>query len=364
MKIGIITFHFPHNYGAMLQAYAMQQKLASMGHESYIIDYAPSYHTAWYKRGDSIIDCICWSPILTAKRLFGYMLKNPAKNNRYDNFESFIRTRMNLYPYSEKTDFREFDAILLGSDQIWDQAHTNNCFDGPYFGEGYACKVFSYAASSKHKSLDSNQKKEFKDRINKLYAIGVREESLKNMLQPLTDKRVYVNLDPTLLVNSTEFSKLNLERPYKQKYVLIYELNEHPEVIIMAQEYAKKIGAKVISLVAYFDWRKRCSKMYDQEASPEKFLAYIKNAECVFTSSFHGTALSLVFEKTFYTIKQNNSSDLRMSSLLEQLGLLDRFIEMSKKPNIITINYKEVMEKLSMLRQESEKFLLIALKNE
>ena len=104
--------------------------------------------------------------------------------------------------------------------------------------------------------------------------------------------------------------------------------------------------------------------MYDQEASPEKFLAYIKNAECVFTSSFHGTALSLVFEKTFYTIKQNNSSDLSMSSLLEQLGLLDRFIEMSKKPNIITINYKEVMEKLSMLRQESEKFLLMALKNE
>lgn len=361
MKIGIITFHFPHNYGAMLQAYAMQQKLSSMGHETYIIDYAPSYHTVWYQRGRSFKQCFSLSPIQTAKWLTGFFLQNPIRNNRYDAFETFKNKRMNLYPYKDGSNFSEFDAILLGSDQIWDQAHTNNCFDGPYFGEGFACKVFSYAASSKHKSLDAVQQKEFKDRINKLFAIGVREESLVDLLQPLTNKQVTLNLDPTLLVDSKEFSKLNLDRPCEKKYVLIYELNEHPEVIAMAQKYAKNIGAKVVSLVAYFNWKNRFSGLYDQEASPEKFLAYIKNAECVFTSSFHGTALSLVFERAFYTIKQNNNSDLRMSSLLDLLGLSDRFIDMFNVPDAKPIDYDKVKTNLALLRSNSEQFLFNAL---
>lgn len=362
MKIGIITFHFPHNYGAMLQAFAMQQKLLSLGHEVYIIDYAPAYHTKWYKKGRSFIQCFSVSPVAMIKHFVGYILDNPTRKNRYEGFERFKSGKMKLYPYNSSSDFSEFDAILLGSDQIWDQEHTDCRFDGPYFGEGFRTKVFSYAASSKHKSFNKDQENEFKKRINTLFSIGVREESLQSMLQPLTNKRIFLNLDPTLMVDRKEFDCLNLKRPCKGKYVLVYELNERQEVLEMARTYANQIGAKVVSLVAYFNWKKRFAFVYDQKASPEEFVAYIKNAECVFTSSFHGTALSIVFERSFYCIKQNNNSDLRMSSLLHQLGLEDRFINENEYAQLKNIDYSNVLSKLQLLRMDSELYLERALK--
>ena len=358
MKIGIITFHFPHNYGAMIQAYSMQQKLRSLGHETYIIDYAPEYHTKWYKKGRTLKECFENSLFKSLKHLIGYILNEPTYSKRYKGFEGFRYTRMNLYPYDDFSDFSDFDVIVLGSDQIWDQPHTNYIFDGPYYGEGFKCKVFSYAASSKHKTLDDELKNGFKSRLDKLFSIGVRENSLRDLLQPLTNKKISVNLDPTLIVDEKEFSNLNLDRPIKHKYVLVYELNEHKEVMRLAQSYAKRINAKVISLVAYFSWKKRLSPIYDQSASPEKFLQYIKNAEYVFTSSFHGTALSIIFKKPFYCIMQNNNSDLRMESLLSQLGLSNRFISMYSNPSFDPINYDEVKLRLNNLRYESEQYLI------
>ena len=364
MKVGIITFHFPHNYGAMIQAYAMQQKLKSFGHDVSIIDYTPDYHTTWYRKGRTFKECFEKSFFVTLRHLVGFILYEPTYSKRYNGFEIFRKSRMNLYPFNCKSVFSEFDVVVLGSDQIWDQPHTNNKFDGPYYGEGFQCKVFSYAASSKHKELDDNQKKEFRQRINKLFSIGVREESFASLLRPLTNKQVSVNLDPTLIVDEKEFSNLNLSRPVKRKYVLVYELNEHKEVLRMARSYAKKINAKVISLVAYYSWKKRFSCLYDQTASPEKFLKKKKNAEFVFTSSFHGTALSLVFEKQFYCIKQNSNSDLRMESLLNQLNLDDHFISLIDYPSYNPINYEEVRRKLHGLRHASEEYLLRSLNSE
>lgn len=38
MKVGILTYHWANNYGAVLQAYALLSKLKEMGHDAYIID--------------------------------------------------------------------------------------------------------------------------------------------------------------------------------------------------------------------------------------------------------------------------------------------------------------------------------------
>lgn len=354
-KVGIITFHFPHNYGAMLQAYSMQEKLLSMGYDATIIDYEPEYHKKIY----SVLrfrDCFELSPIKTLRHLFGYVLRNPVETRRYKGFESFKNERMKLTPYSAKSDYADFDYVLLGSDQIWNQALTNNSFDGPYYGEGFNCKVFSYAASSKHKQLTEEVRKGFEVKLKYLLAVGVRESSLKNLLQPLTDKIISVNLDPSLIVDEKTFQKLNLNKPIKSKYVLIYELNPHKEVLEMARSYAKLRNAKVISLVAYFDWKRRFHNC-DQSASPEKFLAYIKNAECVFTSSFHGTAFSIVFKTPFFSVRQNNNSDLRIESLMSQLGIIDNFIYLDARPTECSINFSEVEKRLKALQTDSINYL-------
>ena len=43
MKLGILTFHSVDNYGAVLQAFALQMYLKTLGHDVEIIDYRPSY---------------------------------------------------------------------------------------------------------------------------------------------------------------------------------------------------------------------------------------------------------------------------------------------------------------------------------
>lgn len=361
MKVGIITFHFAHNYGAMIQAYALQNKISSMGHDTYIVDYRPSYHTRHFSPGINVAQIWTFNPIRLIKNIVKYVLFQPIQNKRYDAFEHFLKYHLRLFPYNPTSVFSEFDVIVLGSDQIWDLNHTNYVFDGPYFGEFFRCRVVSYAASSKMKTLTKDQEEGFKERLKNLYMISVRETSLKNLLQPLSSKPIYVNLDPTLLVDKSAYDRLNLSRPIKERYVLIYELYELKEVRRMAEMYAKYHNARVISLVAFFDWKKRSSR-YDQVASPEQFLAYIKNAECIFTTSFHGTALSIVFHKPFYTIKRNTVSDLRMQSLLSQLGLLSQFVEKTEKVYNCNIDYSGIQSRLDNLRRESDDYLKKAMK--
>lgn len=162
MKIGIITFHFAYNYGAALQAYAMQEHLKQMGHEAYIIDYAPEYHIRKYSRGRTWNSCFTpplWQfPVKILIKLFRNLEKGKSKS-----FEAFKTKHFNLYPYTTTDDFSFFDCVLLGSDQIWRQDITNNCFDGPYYGEGFKCRVFSYAASNRATAISEEEASIYRD---------------------------------------------------------------------------------------------------------------------------------------------------------------------------------------------------------
>lgn len=360
MKIGIITFHFPFNYGAALQAYAMQAHLSNMGHEAYIIDYAPEYHTKQYSRGRTWKSCFhppFWqSPIRVFFKLFDDLDKKRAAN-----FDRFSNKYFSLYPFSEDSDFSEFDCILLGSDQIWSQEHTNNRFDGPYYGDGFKCRVFSYAASNRTTSLNDFEKETYTSKLKQLSHIGVREQILKDLLQPLTEKKIVLTVDPTILAGQEVFCPIQLNRQIEGKYVLLYQIPYYPEIFKMAKKYADSINAKLISLVDRPNPRYR--KCADLTAGPEEFLSYFKYAECVFTTSFHGTAFSIIYNKDFYSIKQNTSADIRIDSILGQLGLRERFIDISDQPAVKHINYELVTPIVREIRKSSENFLLAAINN-
>lgn len=355
MKVGIVTFHFPVNYGAMIQAFAMQEHLRMMGHEVYIIDYAPEYHMKYYTCKRTWKWCFFGGvrneiPYRILLKLF-----DGIRKKRNANFMHFMKKYFCLYPYMPEDDMSFFDCILLGSDQIWNQQITNNCFDGPYYGDGFKCRVFSYAASNRSIELNASEKQQYRNKLKQLYSIGVREIQLQKLLQPLTEKKVYLTVDPTLLATPTVFDSLDMHNPMSEKYVVVYELTNHKKVQRMAASYAKRIGAKVVILVN--ETTPIYSKKFDQLADPEKFLAYIKNAECVFTTSFHGTVLSLVFKKDFYSIRQGTSADIRIESILSQVDMIERFIEMDAYPLVKHICYPDVDVKLGKLREASQKYL-------
>ncbi len=358
MKLGILTFHCAHNYGAILQCFALQQYLMSLGHDVFVIDYKPLYLLREYRK-HSWRHWICSDIKLTFRKIVTEPSLWSTRNLRYNAFDRFIKAKLNLYPYKKGMDYSDYDALFLGSDQIWEAPITGGKFDPVFFGKGAKCRVISYAASNKTKELTEKEQHWYKSTLAMFHRVGVREQSLRDLLATIIDKPVYLNVDPTLLANNYLLEGLRDERKIKDRYVLVYEVVEHRKVIDLAKQYAQRLNARVVILDAYIvtdDWELR-----DQIASPEDFVNYIRYAECVFTTSFHGTAISVLCHTDFYSFKQHNASDWRISSLLEQLGLSQRFVDMSALPDVVRVDYSLITNRLSDIINESRVYVKEAL---
>ena len=272
-------------------------------------------------------------------------------------FDRFIRNRFDLHPYVRHTNFSDFDAIFLGSDQIWNKTITGQRYDEVFFGGNATCRVIAYAASMGRGTLSDKDRERLRQYLAPMTAIGVREESLKELLQPLSAKPVYTTIDPTLLAGAEMFEKIASPPASDRKYVLVYDLSPYKrEVLEIARNVAEKIGARIVELDAYpltgFSMRYK-----DQTASPEQYLGYFRHAAFVVTTSFHGTAFSLLFNRPFYTIKQDNPADLRVLSLLEKVGLTDRFIPLGTVPGCNPVRYEKVEQRLASEVEKSRTFI-------
>lgn len=358
MKLGILTFHSAHNYGAVLQAYGLQEYLSRNGHEVYVIDYRPEYISYCYPR-DGRAFWMSRNPLTCAKGLYNYYRHKRIRYARWDNFEAFIKRHLHLYPYYQGMDFHEFDAVLIGSDQVWSSVHTGGRFDPVFFGEGFHCKVISYAPSCTNLSLTESDTNFLRKHLDAMTAISVREEKMKDVLQPLTGKNISVVVDPSLLAGRSCFEPIAAPAGPRRPYIVIYEIGYHPEVYRMAKAMAWRIGADIIELTNGMRFCHRSSM--HEEATPEDFLGYIKNAACVLTTSFHGTAFSLLFHTPFYTVLQHSDADTRMVALLRAMGMENRLVEMNDVPEMEPFDIKYVDDRLNKLVTGSEVFVQNAL---
>lgn len=358
MKLGIITFYCSHNYGAMLQTYGLQEYLKSLGHEVFVIDFKPKYKLKLYKKNDYKA-WISRNPRMCIKRLFNYIRYKKIRNARWDEFNAFLKERLLLFPYKEGEDFHDFDAIFIGSDQVWSPYHTGGKYDDLMFGVGFKCKAISYAASCTATSLNKQQVEYFKKHLDGMTAISLREEKFKNSLQPLTKHKISVVLDPTLLAGRIVYDKIACAINKDKPYVLVYEISQHQEVYQMALSIAQQLNADIVELTnGMLNFHR---KTMEEDASPEIFLGYFKNAACVITTSFHGTAFSLLFERPFYMVLQGTSADIRMTSLLTQLGLNDRMVRKGDVPTFSAPDFKQANLILSNLVRKSEEFIFNSL---
>lgn len=358
MKLGILTFHTAHNYGAVLQAYGLQEYLRSKGHDVYVIDYRPEYITRNYPshgtafwKSRNLWHC--------ASALFNYIVHKDLRLTRWHNFRRFYTERLHLAPHTPGMDFSDYDAVFIGSDQVWEKAHTGGKFEPLYFGEGFKCKVIPYAPSCTGLTLSDADKHYLTERLDAMTAVSVRESKMRDALQPLTKKDIAVVVDPSLLAGSEYFNRIAVAPKTHRPYVLVYEIHGHPEVYRMAKVMARSIGGDVIELVNGMRHYHRSSLR--EAASPEEFLGYIRGAACVLTTSFHGTAFSIIFHTPFYTILQHTAADTRMANLLTALGMEDRMIDMDATPSIRPIDAQLVDTNLRKLVAGSEEFIAKAL---
>lgn len=353
MKIGILTFHCVHNSGAVLQAYALQEYLRRQKHLVGVIDYRPEY----------LVDTIRPAPKLLHSRpvrLVKHVAKFLSNYGGYLKYKDFICHQLSLCPYSFESLCNDFDAIIWGSDQIWNIKLTrgvDNVFWG-LFPARRGVRFITYAASAGSDEGSIANIPNIENVLRRFDAISVRELSLKKVIQPLTLKNVAFVLDPTLLVPSQVLMRLTGTHSLcRFPYVFVYEVFPLQESTAIARNIAKQIDDNVVVVKLSAIKRRRGNVLFVNNAGPKDLLTYIRFAECVVTTSYHGTALSISFSKNFYTLKVNDGIDTRALSLLESLGLRDRQIGKADIPVYTAIDYEKVNILLNARRTESEAFL-------
>lgn len=361
-KIGILTFHCAHNYGAVLQCYALQETLKKMGHDVEVIDYRPEYLLTPYNIFNK---CRIQSknPILVIKHSIREMLLLAVRIKRHHAFDKFITNRLNLSYHVAGHNIPDcYDVYIMGSDQIWNPKITKG-FDPVYFGkfnfQKKGKKYISYAASMEAKTLSEQVKNSYKKLLKNFDFISVRETQLAALLQPLTDLNVSVVLDPTLLADISIWNDIAKDPNIKDKYVLVYQVRTNDSTLYIADNIAKQINAKVIEITAWHDIKFRNNKL--QYESPESFLGLIKNASCIITTSFHGTAFSIIFNRPFFCIQLDDEEDTRSISLLKSLKIENRLISKDDNPVFVNIDYKEINKRMSQLKKSSLEILTSAL---
>ncbi len=347
MKICTITCHDVNNYGASLQAYALQEYLVDLGHDVCIIDYKPEYQVGYKFSSNVSKESVHWAlyqrfPILKyVKGIESYLMSIPTRG-RIKAFRRFKFEKLHLTEqftsYSQLVENPPLaDVYIAGSDQIWNTKLRNGSDPAYYmqFGDKSIRRI-SYAASFAISYIANGYEVLVHSMLSSIDSISVRELSGIDVLNKLGYSGIQV-LDPVFLLSAEIWkTKLNIcekERIIKEKYILVYDLGHNiEEMRNMALSLATNKGYKIVAV----NDKKRTSyaDININDADPIMFLRLIADAQYVIADSFHATALSLIFHKPFYTFyKRDNIS--RLEDLLSIVGLSNRLnsSEILEDPN-------------------------------
>lgn len=368
MKIGILTYHRAHNYGAVLQAYALRTFLQKQGHDVEFVDYWPDSHEEKYKTF-SFDTFNPLSFIQKGKYIISFLLSYRRRRKRRKKFLSFMQNQLGLtknpqYTQENSLIKERYDLIVYGSDQIWRNhiVDKRDKFDPMYFGENLPAsqKIISYAVSMGVIDANEEDRAFLQKALSQYSTILVREKNLSKLVSNLGYENKVV-LDPVFLLEKIEWEKMVVNVPKRDyKYILYYQLVFSQEGLELAKKLQAKLNCELIILTGTVI-PLNFTKNTKQTASPIEFLSLIKDAEYVITTSFHGTAFSIVFEKQFYSINLEKISG-RVQTLLSQMDISDRCVKsILDFEQIKLIDYQSINQKKEAIINESKKELYNAL---
>lgn len=359
--LGILTFNRASNYGAVLQAYALKEVCENLGYEVHVINYIKGVKD---DRPTPMKDFLADSNKKNACiKLCRNLLSYVGDKKRWDAFVNFRKrylSESNICINEKDIAALGYDVYIIGSDQIWNYNITGGTFDPVYFGDfSTDAKCIVYAASSHDTPFPLSKELEFKSMLEHTNAeIAIREKKLADYVSELTGTSYPVVIDPTLLAGREAMEKLINDNALERPYILIYQIDANPASDIAVKTLEQKFGCNVFTMTV-----PRIGSIHGRKGKygPEEFLALLKNAEFLVTNSFHGIALSLLFEKQFF-VYENGGVMSRIDSLLTTLSLNDRKVKMVADINIDNrIDYQPVKKILTELRQASRDYLKDAL---
>lgn len=363
MKVGILTFIEADNYGAVLQAFALQKYINSLGHDCKIIRYRNrniwiQFHNRTIKESSSI------------KQYIKSHVRIALNRKRTLNFEKFRESLPLTRIYDSNSIHsisNEFDKIIVGSDQVWNPLNTSS--DRVFLLDFLSNndKKIAYAASFGNTHFFNDFGDDAIESIKKIPHISVREKEGEHFLAShnINSKTV---ADPVLLLSKKQWSDVCAKNnPKNEEYIFVYQLRPLKEIVEFVQLLAKKTGLKVYILAflpsSQMLYNSKLNKENVYNIGPVDFLNYILNAKYVITDSFHGMALSVCMHKQFfiYTDTSKGNTSGRIHSLLEMCNITSRIISENKIDLSEIIDYNEVEANLQKMREESFEFLNSAL---
>ncbi len=318
-KIGIITYHFSVNYGAVLQSYALQRFLINQKVGVELIDYRPfqirnSNIKYLYYRGQRLPN-----PLLFASGI-----------QKWKKFKEFINSDISLSSetfldngklslFSER-----YSAVICGSDEVWNinDIHTDFGEDLSYFldfVDANKTRKISYATSFGQTGQLGNKKSKISKLLGDFNAIGVRDSNSAQLVQECGQRCTKV-LDPTFLVDYSDI--LKKPKVTANGYILLYGSFSKVQGSYI-ESVAKSEGLKVISIGARpGEWKPPISFL---NVGPREWLGYFSDATYIFTNYFHGAIFSILFRKPFISFNRPEKS-IKVKDLLGALSLEDRII--------------------------------------
>ncbi len=340
MKVGILTFHEADSYGAVLQAYALQQTLAKLDTESEFVQ---------IKMPEAVTSPqnLTGAAAVFARRMQAESQKREAL------FSAFRQAHMRISCNYQPTDpiDKDYDCFIAGSDQIWNFRIPGA--DARYFLPfAKPEKRYSYAASFGADALPEKAKAWVAEQLSQFQGISVREERGCQIVKELCGREAQVCLDPTLLPDRTDWEALT-QQENAEPYVLLFLLKFDEALVAEAKLEAEKRGMPLRVVTAAFMPQMGMSAW--NTTGVTDWLTTIRNAQCVFTNSFHGMVFSMIFGRSFHVRRltgELSSRNGRLEEMLEFLQLSEAF------ETVTTPNYDKLWAQLEPRRTASLEYLM------
>ena len=367
-KIGILTFHRAVNYGAVLQAYALQQVILRKGAVCEIIDFRcraieENYRLIKPIQGDLLIPAV--------KQTLRSVITFREKRRQKKGFERFLKQKLALSEPVETNPTvlnSRYDAFITGSDQVFNPGMTGTDMSVYYLS--FANKPgYSYAASFGKANIDDKLSGMAAEWLKRLRGISVREDSGVRIVQELTGHTPLVHVDPSMLLQADEWEKLE-KKPAgcEEPYILVYNMLTDELLYQTAQSLGKIKKRKICFVNNKILRLKRQYPDFDyiDDASPEEFLWLVHHADYVLTSSFHGTVFSLLFHKRFLVVlPEGEPRNARLVSLLEMADAEERIFTTDVRLEQIDEepDWPGIDVRISTCRKESFRYIDEIVKN-
>ena len=385
--IGLVTCYFHHNYGSVLQAYATEmifkkmnipfETIACKAPKTYMKSNRFIYLIKKLLIGD-------WKMAVGKIKIKYYRNKYPetfgqnyeVRNKCFENFihsffhlSSIHNTREELHRNANK-----YSAILVGSDQLW---RTDSVEHGYYTLEWVPdhIKKIAYSTSFGITKVPRFQIKKNQKFMKRFDYMALREKSGCEIVYQLTGRKVDIVLDPTLLFTGEQWLHIqNKDAFIKEPYIFCYLLGNNKDQRDFIRRFKQKTNLKIVALLhldEYIPSDENFADITPYNVGPAEFLNLIRNAQYIFTDSFHCSVFSILYKKNFYTFSRFNNkakqnTNTRIDNLLEITGLQNRKISSNQDiHDILNIksDFLQTEKKLDDLRKQSFDYIQTALKH-